>query len=96
MGPAGLPGTPGTPGTDGAPGNMGPAGSIGLTGDTGPAGPPGPPGAPGIVSTENGTEIIANDNWNQCFYQSLNSDKDYGLIAVSDIVYSKLYRMCQL
>jgi len=62
---------------------MGPPGSIGLPGVIGPAGPP---GAPGIVGTENGTEIIANDNWNQCFFQSLNSDKDYGLIAVSVVV----------
>jgi len=84
QGPAGPSGVPGTSGIDGTPGDIGPPGVTGPPGDSGPAGPPGPPGAPGIVTTENGTEIIANDNWNQCFYQSLNSDKDYGLIAVSD------------
>jgi len=70
---------------DGTPGQTGPAGTTGSPGSAGPIGPPGPPGPPGIVTTDNGTQLFAKDNWNQCFYQSLNSDKDYGFIAVGDI-----------
>ena len=83
MGNFGPPGPPGTNGSDGSPGvngARGPAGSPGQPGERGQGGSRGPPG---IVTYENGTEIIVNDNWNQCYWDGLNSDKDYGLIAVS-------------
>ncbi|XP_065888407.1 uncharacterized protein [Dysidea avara] len=85
MGNFGPPGPPGTNGSDGSPGvngARGPAGSPGQPGERGQGGSRGPPG---IVTYENGTEIIVNDNWNQCYWDGLNSDKDYGLIAECSI-----------
>lgn len=76
-GPRGASGTNGTPGTNGASGS---AGSPGAKGEQGPVGLPGPRGN---VAYVNGTAIVINDNWNQCYWDSLDSTEDYGTIAVS-------------
>ena len=80
---AGSAGPPGANGIDGTPGAIGATGLAGSPGQKGEQGRGGSRGPPGVVKYENGTEIVVNDNWNQCYWDGLNSDKNYGLIAVS-------------
>ncbi|XP_065896073.1 uncharacterized protein [Dysidea avara] len=88
-------GARGQKGREGSPG-MTNTGEVGLRGPVGEPGLKGSKGAKGEQgntdparstdspsSSENETE---NNNWNQCFFQSLNSDKDYGLIADCSIM----------
>ncbi len=98
QGPKGATGTQGGVGPPGPIGSMGPAGSdgnVGPKGAVGIAGPPGPPGPPGDSATCTCTQGQTNCScegspiqqlsWNQCVWSNppLNSQTDYGVVAVS-------------
>ena len=61
-------------GDPGPPGPAGPTGSKGEPGVRGLQGPQGPQGAPGSLGR----------NWKQCFFKSVNDDRDSGLIKVNN------------
>ena len=86
MGPPGPKGQQGQVGPKGVVGPLGPKGDMGISGNMGSPGEPGVPGnigQPGVCVRSNCESDIPL-SWRQCVFNSLNSQKDYGLLAVSD------------
>jgi len=95
----GVPGVPGLNGRDGTkgdqgavgtPGKRGPKGSLGAKGDQGPIGTPGkagPKGPQGDKGEQGPSGVVPQKNWKQCVWDTLNDNRDSGLIK--DCVFVK-------
>ena len=79
MGPIGPQGPIGPKGNTGLPGQKG------VSGKVGPTGPMGNLGQKGSVGEKGQKGEMFHINWKQCVWESINDDKDFGLIKVKPV-----------
>jgi len=82
-------GAKGDQGAVGAPGKMGPEGPEGSQGPVGPPGEIGPKGTKGDKGEQGPSAVVPQRNWKQCVWSKLNDGRDYGLIKVSNSIFTE-------